>query len=64
MNSDYAAICGITSEELRSNFIPELEALSLEMNFTLDETIHQMKLKYDGYHSGKKLQAYLIRSVS
>ena len=50
MNSDYAAICGITSEELRSNFIPELEALSLEMNFTLDETIHQMKLKYDGYH--------------
>ena len=50
MNSDYAAICGITSEELRSNFIPELEVLSLEMNFTLDETIHQMKLKYDGYH--------------
>ena len=50
MNSDYAAICGITSEELRSNFIPELEVLSLEMNFALDETIHQMKLKYDGYH--------------
>ena len=50
MNSDYAAICGITSEELRSNFIPELEVLSLEMNFALDETIHQMKLKYDDYH--------------
>ena len=50
MNSDYAAICGITSEELRSNFIPELEVLSLEMNFALDETINQMKLKYDGYH--------------
>ena len=50
MNSDYAAICGITSEELRSNFIPELEVLSLEMNFALDETIPQMKLKYDGYH--------------
>ena len=44
MNSDYAAICGITSEELRSNFIPELEVLSLEMNFALDETIHQMKV--------------------
>lgn len=47
---DYANICGITLEELRTYFEPELEALNLEYKMTLDETVSFMERKYDGYH--------------
>lgn len=51
---DFATICGITSEELRADFAQELEALSIEKNMTFEETVHQMTLKYDGYHFREK----------
>lgn len=51
---DFATICEITSDELRFNFTPELEALSIEKNMTFEETVHLMTLKYDGYHFREK----------
>lgn len=46
----YAAICGITKEEVVSNFVPEIEAMGVHNGWTLEETILQLKAYYDGYH--------------
>lgn len=54
MYPDYATLCGITLDELQSNFSQELEALSIEKNMTLEKTVHLMSLKYDGYHFREK----------
>lgn len=54
MYPDYATICGITQDELQANFRPELEALCVEKNLTMEETVRLMTLKYDGYHFREK----------
>lgn len=46
----YAAICGITKEEVVSNFMPEIEAMGVHNGWTPEETILQLKAYYDGYH--------------
>lgn len=46
----YAAICGITKEEVVSNFVPEIEAMGVHNGWTPEETILQLKAYYDGYH--------------
>lgn len=46
----YAAICGITKEEVVSNFVPEIEAMGVHNRWTPEETILQLKAYYDGYH--------------
>ena len=46
----YAAICGITKEEVVSNFMPEIEAMGVHNGWTSEETILQLKAYYDGYH--------------
>jgi hypothetical protein len=50
MQDDYAGICGITEEELISNFQPELHALAKKRKQTYDEAFAEMKKRYDGYH--------------
>jgi hypothetical protein len=50
LNKKYAAICGITQEELEANFVPEIEALANETHRSYEETIEKMKEEYDGYH--------------
>lgn len=49
-DSPYAAICGITKEEVVSNFVPEIEAMGVHNRWTPEETILQLKAYYDGYH--------------
>jgi hypothetical protein len=46
----YAAICGITQEELETNFVPEIELLANETHSSYEETIEKMKKEYNGYH--------------
>lgn len=46
----YAAICGITKEEVANNFMPEIEAMGEHNGWTPEETILQLKAYYDGYH--------------
>lgn len=46
----YAAICGITIEEVANNFMPEIEAMGEHNGWTPEETILQLKAYYDGYH--------------
>ena len=47
---EYAAICGITKEEMLRNFKPEIDKLAAYENHTYDEAVAQLTAYYDGYH--------------
>ncbi len=51
---EYAAICGITKEEVTSNFKPEIEKLGESEGWDFDEAVAQLKAYYDGYHFSRK----------
>ena len=50
MNREYTSICGITEEEIRSCFKPEVEALAAEFDYSFEECMGELKKMYDGYH--------------
>lgn len=50
MRQDYAAICGITKEELTKGFMPELEEIAKVHDLSKEEVIRKMTEQYDGYH--------------
>jgi hypothetical protein len=54
LQEEYAGICGITEEELLSNFQPELHALAAENEQTYEDAVAEMKKRYDGYHFTRK----------
>ena len=49
-NPEYAALCGITKEELLRDFTPEVKRLAAKNEWTFDEAIVQLTTFYDGYH--------------
>ncbi len=49
-DGQFAAICGITMQEMTDNFMPEIEAMGKANGWTAEETIAQLKSNYDGYH--------------
>lgn len=49
-NPEYAALCGITKEELLRDFTPEVKRLAAKNEWTFDEAIAQLTTFYDGYH--------------
>ena len=51
---EYSSLCGITEEELLSNFEEEVQALATEYNKTYDEMINILRQRYDGYRFSKK----------
>ena len=51
---EYAAICGITEEEIKENFKPELEKMAEVNGWTLQETHDKLKDYYDGYHFSRR----------
>ncbi|SHK71023.1 ATP-binding protein [Fibrobacter sp. UWEL] len=50
MDDDYAAICGITKEELLTQMQPEIQALADKQKMTYDEAVATLQRRYDGYH--------------
>ncbi|WP_288957914.1 AAA family ATPase, partial [uncultured Treponema sp.] len=54
MKDDYAAVCGITKEELFSQMKPEIQALADNNDMTYDEACAALTQKYDGYHFTEK----------
>ena len=50
MRVPYAAICGITEEELRTYFEDDIHELASSLKLTYDETRTLLKRRYDGYH--------------
>ena len=47
---NYAAICGITKEEVLRDFKPEINKLAEYEGWTFDEAVAQLTAYYDGYH--------------
>ena len=50
MRAPYAAICGITEEELRTYFEDDIHELAASLKLTYDETRTLLRKRYDGYH--------------
>ena len=49
MDARYASICGISEYELFANFLPEINALAEKLKLSYEETIGELKKRYDGY---------------
>ena len=47
---EYAALCGITKEEVVRDFKPEINKLASRKGWTFDEAVVQLTAYYDGYH--------------
>ena len=47
---EYAALCGITKEEVLRDFKPEINKLATRKEWTFDEAVAQLTAYYDGYH--------------
>ena len=50
MDSQYAAICGFTKEEVLDVFREDIEALALRYRCPFDEMVVMLRQQYDGYH--------------
>ena len=49
-DSEYAALCGITKDEVLRDFKPEINKLAASKGWTFDEAVVQLTAYYDGYH--------------
>lgn len=52
---DYAAVCGITADELHNNFKEGIARLAMANGRTCDEELQELKRWYDGYHFSEDL---------
>ena len=50
LDREYSGICGITEDEIKECFRPEIETFSTSNDETYDDTIKGLKRMYDGYH--------------
>jgi hypothetical protein len=50
LDEKYAAICGITQEELEENFEPEIQELALKNHQSYQDALDKLKQEYNGYH--------------
>lgn len=50
MDEPYAAICGITKEEMLEQMPAYIDRLSASLKMDREETLLKLKEKYDGYH--------------
>jgi hypothetical protein len=53
LEEQFAGICGISETELIQNFKPEIQALAEKTELTYEETLAEMKKRYDGYRFAK-----------
>ena len=50
MDAQYADICGITEEEMRTQMDADLEAFAAKLHTDKEGLLAQLKTNYDGYH--------------
>lgn len=50
MNKKYAALCGITKDELMTDFADWISDMAAENDMTVEECLYELKRMYDGYH--------------
>ncbi|MCL1938718.1 MAG: ATP-binding protein [Candidatus Azobacteroides sp.] len=54
MDERFAEICGISGQELMDDFEPEISLLAQKTEKTYQETLVELKRRYDGYHFVKR----------
>lgn len=50
----FATICGISQQEVVSNFMPEVKQMAEVNGWMVDETLEKLKAYYDGYHFSRQ----------
>lgn len=50
MKDEYSDICGITKEQLLTDFKDGIETMAAHNSLTFNETVEKLKEHYDGYH--------------
>ena len=50
MDESYAAICGISEAEIRSQMKEDVERLAVKLEITPEDVLLKLKENYDGYH--------------
>jgi len=50
MVEQYSAICGVTEEELRTEYDEDIQELANKLNISKEECFYLLKSEYDGYH--------------
>ena len=50
LTKQYAGLCGITDDELKSYFENEIRTLAQEQNLTVEACLSKLRQTYDGYH--------------
>ncbi len=63
-DSEYEDICGISQQELESDFVPEIDRLAEENEWTKEESLSKLKDNYDGYHFSKKCRIDIYNPFS
>jgi hypothetical protein len=55
LDDRYSGICGITQAEMEENFAPEIAALAEATRKTCEETLLELRKRYNGYHFSENL---------
>ena len=50
MDESYAAICGITENEMLTQMKEDVDRLAVKLDVTAEEALYKLKENYDGYH--------------
>lgn len=50
MMPEFAAICGITAEEMQTQMSDHIDDIATHLGMTRDETTSKLRQQYDGYH--------------
>ena len=50
MLPEYAAVCGITQEEMETQMDVDIDMLASRLNLSREDTLQRLKFNYDGYH--------------
>jgi len=58
LRDEYAALCGITKDELLANFDDYIDITAEAMNITKDELVQKMEDEYDGFSFNGKVRLY------
>ena len=64
LSKEFSAICGISQEELESNFVPEIELMAEKNGYSKEECLAELKKNYDGYHFSQDVQTDIYNPFS
>ena len=64
LDENYTDICGITEEEIKTNFVEHLQAFADKENTTKEDILSQLKAMYDGYHFSKNTDVDIYNPFS